>query len=322
MSIFHADQIRELVDQGVTLSCGTVDPAAPAAFDAVGDYGPIVRVSLQPSRVTVECRVLQRFAGPGEGSYHPFVAGDEVLVALTNGPRGECVVLGKLSNSIDVWPTKVAGQDATSNLFAFDRCLTPYLFECAGRWLVRESKTGALLTIDEEGSVLVRDSAGDGLHLSADAFTVQDASGKLVLQLDFTGGRATLQARDAVLSLASSSASPTSSALAVPGQLSISAAGQPAHEHALSTEALAGVLTQLLVAVGAANPGPVLGAALAGIAPTAVASALALAAVTPLLPPVAAAVQAGFAAAQPKPHGTPGLGQSAPGIGSAGILIG
>lgn len=320
--LLHADQIRELVEQGVTLSCGTVDDAAPVAFDAVADYGPIVRVSLQPSKVTVECRILQVQAGKGEGSYRAFVPGDEVLVALCNGTRGECVVLGRLSNSVDVWPTKVAGLDSTKNNFAFDRVLTPYLFECAGRWMVRDSTTKALLTIDDDGNVLVRDSAGDGLGLSADAFSVQDASGKFVVQLDFTGGRATLQAKDAVLSLASSSASPSSSALAVPGQLSISAGGQPAAEHALSTEALAGILTQLLLAIGTANPGPVIGAALGGAGPGIVASALALAAVTPLLPPVSGAVQAGFALASNKPPGAPGVGQIAPGLGSAGILIG
>ena len=318
----HADQVEELVRQPLTLSLGTVDDAEPVSFAEVADYGPLVRVALQPSRVSVLCRLLQRSAGPGEGEYRTFVAGEQVVVAVVGGPRGDCVLLGKLSSAADPWPTKVAGLDSTENKFAFERCLTPYLFECAGRWLVRDTKTKALLTIADDGSVLVRDASGAGLALSADAFSVQDSTGKFALQLDFSGGRATVQVKDAVLSLASSSASPSSSALAVPGQLSISAAGQPAHEHACSTEAVANILVQVLLALGAANPGPLLGAALTGLAPTAVASALGLAAITPLLPPVALALQGAFAAAQSKPPGVPGQGQVQPGVGSSGILIG
>lgn len=318
--LVHVDQLRELIGEApAAVSFGTVEEGETSVdFSSVADYGPLVSVSLQPSRVAVRCRVLQPHAGKGEGSWRPLVVGDEVLVAVTAATRGECVVLGRLSNSVDAWPTKVAGQDSTGNAFAFDRLNTPYLFECAGRWLTRESKTGAMLSIDDTGTVTIRDGAGDALQVSADLLAVQSSDGALSLQLDVNGKRATLQAGGALLSLGDSGAS----ALVSPGQLSVSTAGQPAHEHAVSTEAVAGIITQVLIALGSANPGPIIGAALGGLAPVVVSAALPLAAVTPLLPNVAGAVQAGFAATLQKPPGAPGLGQVSPGIGCVGLLLG
>lgn len=321
--MIHPDVIRELAgDPPQQLSLGTVEEDDPVAFDAVADYGPVVTVALQPSRVSVQARVLQPVAGNGEGAYHPFVAGDEVLVALLGGARGDCVVLGKLSNGVDRWPEAVAGQDPTTNSFAFVRTKTPLLVECSGTFMLREALTEALVAVDANGAVTVRDGAGDALQLSADAFGVQDASGKFVVQLDFTGGRATVQAGDALLSLSSSDAKPSSSALVAPGQLSIAAAGNPAHEHLVTTEALAGVLTQLLTAIGLASPGPLIGAALGGAAPAVVSAAVAAAALVPLNPAVAAAVFGAFSAAAQKPPGVPGQGQLQPGIGCPGLLAG
>ena len=49
------------------------------------DLGPLVNVTLQPSGIPVVCRVLAPFAGQGESEYFPFISGDEVVVAITQG---------------------------------------------------------------------------------------------------------------------------------------------------------------------------------------------------------------------------------------------
>lgn len=326
----HVDEaaLRELVkgpgtDTRQWVSVGTVDATkdGPVTFDADEGY-PTVDVTLQPSKVPVRCRVLMPAAGDQEAEWHPFVPGDEVLVALSRGSERDCVILGRLNNGIAKFPSAVAGQDPTTNSFGFTRRRTPFVAEYAGPYLVRQDTTGALLSIDAAGAVTLIDGSHGALQISADVFGYQSADAACVLQIDLAAQRFTMQAGDARLTLSGSNASPPSNAIVSPGPLSISASGNPAAEHLVTTEALGGILTQLLLAIGSSNPGPIIGAALGGSAPIIVAGALQLAAVTPLLPPVAAAVFAGFAAATAKPPGVVGLGQSFPGLGCTGILAG
>lgn len=312
---------RPGIDPRRWITEGTVDPGDDAIeFD--DDFGaPLVNVTLQPSKAQVRCRVLMQAAGNGEGEWHPFVAGDHVLVGIVNGNERSCVILGRLNNSIDKFPDNVAGQDPRTNTFGFTRRRTPYLVENAGPWIVRQATTGALLSIDSSGVVTIREGSGSVLQLTPDLLAIQSADAKQLLQLDFTGERFTVQIGDALLTLGSSAASGPN-ALVSPTAFSISTAGNPAAEHVTTAEAVAGMLTQLLLALGASSPGPIIGAALAGTAPAIVATALTAAGITPLLPPVAAALYAAFGAAQQKPPGIPGQGQVAPGLGASGLLTG
>lgn len=113
------------------LSIATVDDDEPVTFDP--DLGPLVNVTTQPKQIPLVCRVGMRIAGRGEGEYFPFVAGDEVLVAILQGDaRAGGVILCRVCNGIDRFPTTVAGQDATKNNFAFTRSIAPHLEERDG----------------------------------------------------------------------------------------------------------------------------------------------------------------------------------------------
>lgn len=299
------------------LSFGTVEDQSPVEFDP--ERGYIVNVALQPARVTVRCRVLQRTSGKGEGEHpHPFVPGDEVLVAIPISTRGPCVILGKLSNKEDAFPTTVGGQDATKNAFAMLRRAVPYIEETKGSWTTFSQPSGAFVSMSAEGTITFRDGSTGSLQLSADAFGYLSGDGKHALQIDLSGKRAVLRVDAAMMVLASGGPS----AIHTPRTLALECTGNPAHEHAISTEAVAGILLQLLLAVGGAFPGPITGPGLVAAAVTALPAALAAAAVTPLLPTVAVAIQAGFASALQKSPGVPGMGQLHPGIGSPGLLIG
>lgn len=109
------------------------DPKQIVTFDE--EYGcPLVCVTLQPSGSNVHCRVSSMVAGNGEGEWHPFVEGDEVLVVLPEGHESAGpVIIGRLNNSLDKFPMdSVAGQDPTTNVFAFRRRRTPFIEEFLG----------------------------------------------------------------------------------------------------------------------------------------------------------------------------------------------
>jgi hypothetical protein len=320
------------------VSYGTVDDDDPVTFDP--DYGPLVAVTLQPSNKSVHCRVAMPFAGNGEGEYHPFVAGDEVIVLIPEGDeRADCAIVGRFTNSIDKFPLEsVGGQDPTKNNFGFRRYRTPFVEEAAGPWMIRQATTGALLSIDKNGSLTFRDGAKDVLQMSADVFGFQSADSKFLMQLDLTGGRLTLQVDDALLTMTSSHASPQQSAIAVPGMFKLSAKANPAGEHVLTTEALGNVLAALMTTISTLftaaiaplvtpAPGAPLGALISAplaiaLLPTTVAAAMTTAAAAPLNPAIAAAIFAAFSAGAQKPPPVPGSGQLLPGIGSPGFLTG
>lgn len=318
MSLLNAEHVREIAGEPPRfLSLGTVEDEAPFTYDAELKY-PLVNVALQPSRISVRCRVLMRAGGKGEGDWYPFVAGDEVLVAMPSGARGECLILGRAPSTADPFPTSVAGQDATKNALSFTRRACAHFEESKGPWTTMTQPSGAFVNLSAEGNVTLRDGSKGALQLSADALSYVSGDGACSLQVDLTAPRFVLRVDKAMLVLQSAGAS----AILAPAALSLSTAGNPAAEHVATTEAVANLLVQLLTALGTANPGPILGAALGAAAPNVVAAAVALAAVTPQLPAVAGAVAGGFALAAQKPPGVPGLGQSAPGLGCVGLLAG
>lgn len=303
-------------------SYGTVD-ADEIEFDP--SLGPLIPVTLQPSQVQILCRTMSSVAGNGEGEYVPFVAGDEVLVAIPGGAErsGACVILGKLNNERLPFPSdSVAGQDPTTNTFAFRRVRTPMVEEYEGPYIVRQATSGALLSIDTAGAVTIRDGTKAALQMGPDAFSYMSGDATAMLQLDLSGGRFTLQIGDALLTMSKGGASPEVNALAVPGILSVSASANPAAEHVLTTEALVNFLNNLFIQIGVAIPGPITGAALAAAAIPILSATIAGAAVSPQLPPLAAALFAAFSAVLQKPPGVPGQGQLTPGLGCPGFLSG
>lgn len=310
------------------LSFGTVEDEDPVAFDP--ERGPLINVALQPSRVPVRCRVLMRVGGAGEADYHPFVPGDEVLVALPNGPRGECAILGKLANAVDAFPTSVAGQDSTANAFSFERRRTAHLIECEGSWGVWTQPTGAFIGLSKDGVVTMRDGAKNSLQLSADALAYLSADAQHLMQLNVTDGRFTVQTGAAMLVIGQDGA------VMVPGALSLLSAGNPAHEHAVSTEAVYAILnawqqTFFLAWVAAwsaivtpavgAPLGPVLTGALAAVFASPVLAASVVTAGA-LSGDIASAIFGKFQTSTQKPPGVPGTGQVSPGIGCPALLVG
>lgn len=316
------DALKSAVREASSLSFGTVEDVDPIEFDP--DLGPLVNVALQPSRVPARCRVAMRSAGAGEGDYHPLMPGDEVIVAMPGrSARGECAILGRLPNSIDKFPASVAGQDSTKNLFSFARHRCAHFEEYAGPWSVMSRPAEAdepfsFISLSKEGAVTLRDGSKGALQLSSQAFGYASGDGKSLLQFDLSKPSLTIRADDALLVLRAGGPGAVQS----PGALTLASAGNAAHEHAISTEAVCNLIVNVLKALGAANPGPITGAVLGGISDTVVAAAIPLAAVAPLLPTVSGAIQLAFSASAQKPPGAPGFGQSLPGIGCPGTMVG
>lgn len=304
------------------------------------DLGQVmVSVTLHPSLTPVYCRVGSHVAGAGEADYHPFVEGDEVVVVLPEGREdSNPTIICRLNSSLDPFPMdSVAGQDPTTNSFAFTRRRAPYVQEYAGPVLIRSALSTAFLSIDETGQVVLKDSQNAALQIGADLIGFQgpstpDRPPEFLLQLDLTHRHFSVQVGDAIMCLSASDATPEQSTITLPGPFTIGTGGNPPLEHATSTEAVANVLEKLFVElgaiIGASGAAPLTGASFAAliaawlIAPSfpacwAAAAVAPLGSVSPTLPGILAGL---FAAPLPKPQ-TGGF-QTNPGIGSAGLLIG
>jgi len=314
------------------ISYGTVEAAQkvgvetvePVEFDTDG-MGPLVNVRLQPSNKPVRCRVAASIAGNGEGSYHPFVTGDEVIVAIPGGDeRSGCVIFGRLSNTIDKFPTdSIAGQDPTKNTFGFERRRTPFLQEYGSSYMLRVAGCGAFFLISADtGTITLRDGSKGALQMGPDIFGYMEGTRQVggdstptptaLFQLDLTGRRVTLQMDDARLMLNSSSSDQQqgNAFLNVPAELTVSLGTNAPQETVLTLEAFAALLGSALAAVA---PGGALGVTklIADIT----------AGGAPLNPLLGAAIAAGrvLAAAKVKPDTTvsavPGV-QMLPGLGA------
>lgn len=321
---------RQWFSYGIVDAMNEDDPDPCVVFDE--EYGPLVKVTLQPSMTPVNCRVSGSVAGNGEGEYSPFVSGDEVLVLIPEGnERGDCVIVGRMNNAIDRFPSdSVAGQDPTTNTFAFRRCRTPVVHEYAGPYTLRSALSGALLAFDETGTLTIRDGEGAGFQMGPDAIGLLSGDGKFLMQLDLTGKHALIQAEDAILSLSATGANPEQNMLATPGPLAIGAGGNAPGEHVATTESVIHLVQWILqmigAAIGLANPGPITGATLATqltlpLTSPSIAGAIAAAAVAPIDPALLSAIVSAFVA-QPQKTIAPPTGQPQPGIGCAGVFIG
>lgn len=275
-------------------------------------FGVQVLVKLAPNGNVLPCRVAGACAGAGEGEYHPFVAGDEVLVVVPSGDeRNGGIIIGRLNQTLDVFPRMVAGQDVTNNSVAFKRLAAPYVLESGTALILRVSATGAALTLDPTGNTYLSSGGGAALYLRSDAVSLQLKDGTAAFQLDPDAQSAKVVAGDGntVVSIDGSADS-----WQTQGTLSISTAGNAGVNHVITMEAVLAVFNAFLqLASKAATAPPALVAFFAAFsAPGALGAVFAAAAKLPVDP---VDVQLALAALQlPKSGG-------APGVGSQGTMV-
>jgi hypothetical protein len=242
------------IDPRQWVSYGIVEPGSPqdpsVRFkDDNGNpspYGPMVDVTLQPSGITLPCRVAGAVAGEFEADWYPFVGGDEVIVLIPEGDeRAGAVIIGRLNQELDQWPIAVAGQDATKNTFGFRRMRTPFIVETAASYLIRSALTGAQIGIDSEGKVIVNDGDKGSMTIGPDSigFTSGDQESFVtVLPGDtqvYLGAGSTTFLLDA-----------SESKFISQGSISFATGGGTAAGTAVTAEQVVGLLINVLTALG------------------------------------------------------------------------
>lgn len=206
--------------------------------------GPLVTVTLEPSHVTVPCRVAGHVAGQEEGEWFPFLPGDEVLVVVPEGDeRAGCTIIGRMNQSIDRFPLKVAGQDVTKNTFGFKRLRTPYIIETSSSFMIRSALTGAGLTIDQTGNCYFISGDGHRFAMHASFLKLESEGGKNFLQIDPTENELLLQGGETTQFVLGKS----SSAFFTMGTLDIGTGGVAGGGHAVTTEQMFATLLNFVV---------------------------------------------------------------------------
>lgn len=285
------------------------------------DAGPQVTVELQPSRTRASARVLMQVAGEGEGEWYPYVEGDEVLVAIPGGdPRGGVVILGRLSNARDYFPFRVMGQNARKNRTGFRRQRAPFLWEVAEGWVLRQSVSGAFISMEKAGRILLGGSTGAFVAVRDDFVGMQGADPELIAQVNDQKSKVRLQAHGALLELMAQPGVPAGEMIRMLApQVAIMAAGLPPTHHATSAEAVVNILASFLTVWGAVLAplvGPLTGGALAAtISPAALPglmNAALAAAAGGTIAPYAGGIAAALLATTPDASGAkPGIGNPA-----------
>ncbi len=297
------------------ISNATVDPGEESVIfvDDKGNpspIGPIVVCTLQPSGITVPCRVASWCAGNQEGEWFPFMAGDEVIVAIPEGDeRAGCTIIGRLNQSIDVFPLKVAGMDVTKNNFAFRRLRTPYVIETSASFMIRSALTGAGLTIDPTGNCYLVSGDGHRFALNGSFLKLEAQGGVDFLQIDPTAHEVLISAGETTQFVVGRD----KSAFFSKGTLNLGTSGFSGQGHAVSIEQVLMLLQGLLAAIGSSDPGPLTGATLAGGAVALINAAIAAGSAFPVAP-----YQTALTAALKIPPDPAG---AKPGIGRAGLLL-
>lgn len=309
------------VDTRQWISYGVVEARGPATGDADPvefdpDYGPLVLVALQPSGISVRCRVGCDVAGNGEADYYPFLEGDEVLVAIPEGDeRAGCVIIKRLTNQIDKWPMQVAGTDVTQNGFAFRRMRVPYLLESSDAILIRTATSGANVALSKDGRITLTDALNSFFTINPDFIGMQNGDGDVLLQLDLQDKTFVVDANGTKMTLAKDG-----SIIASTGTIAIAPNGAFPLQHIATVEGCVNLIAQWSFALSAAITalgGPA--AAVAGaFLPATLLTAIA-ATPTSSLGPYAAYAAAVTAALAGK---TPDTTGNVPGLGSGGGLVG
>ncbi len=278
MSGGFSDAFRELgshagADTRAWTSYGIVEPDGSGGEhsvrfnDGAGNplqHGVLIDVKLQPSGNVVPCRVANQCAGNGEGEYHPFGPGDEVLVCIPEGDeRAGCVIIGRLNQSHDVFPTTVGGMDVTTNTFGFKRHIAPFIVEVGSGYTIRSAATGASLTVDQTGQWFLTDGDGSQLAMTADVVQLMTPENLSGIQMNVADDVVLITADTVSLVLDDALGSKFQSS----NVLSISTCGNPGLNHVTTVEGVAQILSGLLLTLGtifaSALVGPVIGAELA-----------------------------------------------------------
>ncbi len=297
-----------------TSSTGSNSPSVyfTNAQGAPNSFGVQVLVQMVPAGDILPCRVGSACAGDGMGEYHPFIEGDEVVVLIPDGDeKNGGIIIGRLNQEADVFPTTVGGADVTQNSIAFKRVLAPYILESGTSIIVRNAATGGALTLDPTGNTYLSDGNGNGLVMRSDvvSLALKDTAAGIQLNPDTDDLTLIAQSGDCSLLLDS-----TASQFQSKGTLQFSTLGNYGVNHVMTTEALGAILNALVTAIAAVATGPVTGAALAAAfaVPGAMGTMMAGALSTPLDQLSSQAVAA--ALVTPKSPG-------APGIGSQGVQV-
>lgn len=320
---------RQWVSIGIVTAGGQEDEIV--VFDE--DEGqPLVRVLLEPTKIPVVARVAGQVAGNGEGDWFPFVEGDEVVVAIPEGSeRSGCVIIGRLPNSVNKFPMEsVAGQDPTTNTFAFSRRRTAVIQENSGPVMFRSAESEALFGLDKSGVFTVKTGDRSALQMSPDVIGFQGPSDEstppdMIMQINVSDRQFSLNIGEAVLNLSASDATPEpNNLLSVPDNLTLNAGGNFSGEHMMTAEAFWHCLQQQFFQMSIQMQSlPVVGSALsvifaAGLVTT-MPLAMSLAAVTPILPTLSSPLSGLWPSMPPK---LPSAIPLNPGLGSATIIVG
>ena len=307
---------EELSDnkQWISYAIVTTDPEVQPVEFSREDGQVYVNVTLEPSKTPARCRIGGSIAGAGEGEYFPFIAGDELLVAIPQGREDAgCVIIARLNGQLDPFPMdSVAGQDPTTNSFAFRRRRTPVIEEFAGPVTWRNAKSGSVMSLDDKGGVTIKDSENSAFQISADALTLQGPSNdttavKHLMQMNFTEGRGIFQIEDAQL-LLNAGRTGDPSFLSLPADLLLTFGNNQPAEHVATIESVLALLEVALQNIGGGFGVPALAAVLAAVAAGGAPMATLKAALATGLP---------IAGSLPKPPADPVTGvQSLPGLGA------
>jgi len=319
---FPGSDPREWICWGVVDADGEDPDDKNVTFDP--DYGPLVNLTLHPGGKRVRARVASHVAGNGEGEWYPFIEKDEVLVALANGSERNAVIIGRLNQSIDAFPTLVGGADVTKNTVSFRRSVPPRIEEVGTSYFLTSVSTGASLLVDKGGNWYVTDGAGSVMHVGADWLGLMTKLGDNVMQLQIKSGeeRFYVHVGGGAASLALSASG--ISALLVPDALNIGTSGNSPFWHATSTESVCAILDALGKNLGtlisALGPAPltgvVLGPIFTALGQTSLVAALPTVGPLALLGP---AIQTALAVPA-VPNVTPAA--ALPGVGCPGLVIG
>lgn len=290
------------------------------------EYGPLVNVTLQPAGIPVRARVAGTVAGNGEGEWFPFLEGDEVLVVMPEGSPGNAVIVGRMNQEIDAFPTMVAGNEVSGNNFAFRRMRVPYVIETASSYLVRSAVTGTYFGIEANGNMTFSDSSGGFFHLGADFIGMQSGDGEMLLQLDYTNKLIRMSVDGSAIFDWSS----TKAQAATPGTFSISTSGNPPFGTITTAQSTVLFVSQVLNALGVAlnllGPTPLTGTMLGAMLVDPANLPLILAAITASTPPVGVLSQAVLSAINAALLGPkspdPATGATTPGLGCVGFTVG
>jgi len=320
---------REWVSYAIVDADGESDEEKSVVFDE--DMGPLVNVTLQPAGKQVRCRVASFVAGNGEADWYPFLEKDEVLVVMPEGSERNAIIIARLNQSIDKFPTMVGGADVTKNNVGFRRVRAPYIFEFAApsSYLIKQIPTEACFLIDKSGAIYLKDGNKTIFHMGPDWVGFVGNEGAFQIQYVLEDDKFLIKGKDAAV-VVDLNGDGTASTFMVPGVLSIGTAGGWPFFHATTVEAICNLINQAMVAwatvLAATGVTPLTGVSLAatmvdpsGIPPAflPLTGAIPAAAATPLPPAQLGLIQTGL---QRPPSPTDGI-TGMPGLGAVGLLV-